>query len=153
MKCPYCGHTDDRVVDSRANPEETAIRRRRECTRCERRFTTYEYVESMPIMVVKKDGRREPFDRQKLLKGIMLACSKRPVSREQMEQLVDDIENSLASEMKGEVATTRLGDEVMSRLAELDQVAYVRFASVYRSFRDTRQFMDELKRILESPQR
>ncbi len=152
MKCPYCGHTDDRVVDSRANPEETAIRRRRECTRCERRFTTYEYVESMPIMVVKKDGRREPFDRQKLLKGIMLACSKRPVSREQMEQLVDDIENSLASEMKGEVATTRLGDEVMSRLAELDQVAYVRFASVYRSFRDTRQFMDELKRILESPQ-
>ncbi len=153
MRCPFCGHTDDRVVDSRANPEETAIRRRRECTKCERRFTTYEYVESMPIMVVKKDGRREPFDRQKLLSGIMLACSKRPVSRDQMELLVDDIENSLGSEMKSEVTTSLLGDMVMSRLAELDQVSYVRFASVYRSFRDTRQFMDELKRLLEEQQR
>jgi transcriptional repressor NrdR len=153
VRCPFCGHTDDRVVDSRANPEETAIRRRRECTKCERRFTTYEYVESMPIMVVKKDGRREPFDRQKLLSGIMLACSKRPVSRDQMELLVNDIENSLGSEMKSEVTTSHLGDMVMSRLSDLDQVAYVRFASVYRSFRDTRQFMQELKRLLEEQQR
>jgi transcriptional repressor NrdR len=152
MKCPYCEHTEDRVVDTRANPDETAIRRRRECTKCGRRFTTYEYVEKMPIMVVKKDGRREPFDRQKLLNGLVLACSKRPVSREKIERLVDDVENALAAEMKGEVPTSRLGDMVMSRLSELDQVAYVRFASVYRSFRDTHQFMEELKRLLEEQQ-
>jgi transcriptional repressor NrdR len=140
------------VVDTRATPQETGIRRRRECTQCGRRFTTYEYVERMPIMVVKKDGGREPFEREKVLKGIMLACSKRPVSREQMEQLADDVESALGAEMKGEVPSSLLGDMVMSKLAELDQVAYVRFASVYRSFRDTRQFMEELQRLLEEHQ-
>jgi len=149
MKCPFCPAADTRVMDSRDSGEGTIIGRARECETCKRRFTTYERVEELNPLVVKKDGRREAFDRDKLLAGLKKACEKRPVSVEQVEQLVTDIEKRLQELGEKEVASTTIGELVMERLPEFDEVAYVRFASVYRSFRDIAEFMDELKDILQ----
>lgn len=139
MKCPYCGFNEDRVVDSRTSDEENVVRRRRECIQCLKRFTTYERVE-LPLMVVKKDGRREGYDRNKILRGIRAACEKRPVGMEQLEAVVDSIERALHSRMAEEVRTTEIGELVMEELKMLDHVAYVRFASVYRQFEDASDF-------------
>ena len=149
MKCPFCAHDDDKVIDSRASGAGDVIRRRRECEACSRRFTTYERVDEILPTVVKKDGRRELFDREKLLRGISKACEKRPVSREAVEQVVYDIERTLRDELQDEVATSQLGDMVMLRLRDLDEVAYVRFASVYKEFRDLGSFMDEIQRLFD----
>ena len=149
MKCPYCGFEEDRVVDSRSVREGTAVRRRRECLRCKERYTTYEYVEKVELMVVKNDGRQEPFDRGKLIEGIRLACKKRPVGVKKIEAMVDEIEKRIHSLSKGEIESKRVGDVVMDILREVDEVAYVRFASVYRKFQDKTQFVEELKRMLE----
>lgn len=149
MKCPYCGNQDDKVVDSRSTAEESAVRRRRECLSCGKRFTTYEYVEDIGIIVVKKDGRRESFDRKKILTGIMRACEKRPVSIEKMEEIITSVERSLQKKGEREVPSTLIGQYVMDKLKQLDDVAYVRFASVYRQFKDVGQFMQELRTILD----
>ncbi len=149
MRCPSCGHEEDKVVDSRSTKEGSAVRRRRECLKCRHRFTTYEYIEQTPVMVVKKDGRREPFSREKILNGLLRACEKRPVSREALEALVDDVEQAIGSKVRDEIPSSEIGNEVMKLLAGLDQVAYVRFASVYREFKDVTQFMEELRRILD----
>ena len=148
MKCPFCGHAENKVIDSRISKDGKAIRRRRECLGCARRFTTYEYVERTPLMVVKKDGRREPFGREKLMNGIMVACEKRPISVKRIEKLVDDIERKLEKKHDTEVASKEIGELVMRGLHEIDEIAYVRFASVYRQFRDVGQFMRELKTFL-----
>jgi len=148
MKCPFCGYKEDKVVDSRATAEESAVRRRRECLQCGKRFTTYEYVEEVSLMVIKKDGRREPFDRKKILAGIVKACEKRPVSVEKMEEIVSQVERAIQKKSDREVPSTRIGELVMEKLKTLDDVAYVRFASVYRQFKDVGQFMVELKDIL-----
>ena len=148
MKCPFCGHQEDKVVDSRASAEGLAIRRRRECLACGKRFTTYEHVEGQRLMVIKKDGRREPFDRQKLLAGLVKAGEKRPVSMEQLEAIVDEIERELSQHFEREVPTQAIGERVMRRLHALDPVAYVRFASVYREFKDAEQFLRELKELI-----
>jgi transcriptional repressor NrdR len=153
MKCPYCGYKEDKVVDSRATQEEAAVRRRRECLKCGKRFTTYEYVEEVSLMVIKKDGRREPFDRKKILSGIMKACEKRPVSIEKMEDIVIFVERAVQKKSDREVSSTRIGELVMEKLKALDDVAYVRFASVYRQFKDVGQFMMELKDILSKEKR
>lgn len=152
MKCPYCGNGEDKVIDSRESSDGGAIRRRRECLKCERRTTTYERVEQVPILVVKRDGRRESFDRKKLLNGIMKACEKRPVSLEQIEELIDQVEREIAQEFDREVASVEIGERVMRHLHALDEVAYVRFASVYRSFKDISQFMGELRDLLKKKQ-
>lgn len=149
MKCPFCGHLEDKVIDSRLGREGNAIRRRRECLSCKRRFTTYEAIEDIMPMVIKKDGRREPFDRQKILQGLKKACEKRPISIEVLEAMVDDIERKIQESSEKEISTTWIGEEVMRRLHSLDEVAYVRFASVYRQFKDINEFMKELKDILE----
>lgn len=148
MKCPYCGYKEDKVVDSRSTAERSAVRRRRECLKCGKRFTTYEYVEEVSLMVIKKDGRREPFDRKKILAGIMKACEKRPISMEKMEEIITQVERGIQKKSDREVSSSRIGELVMERLKVLDDVAYVRFASVYRQFRDLSQFMEELKDIL-----
>ena len=148
MKCPYCDYKEDKVVDSRATQEESAIRRRRECLKCGKRFTTYEYIEDVSLMVIKKDGRREPFDRKKLLAGIMKACEKRPIGVEKMEDLVTWVERAIQKKSDREVSSSRIGELIMEKLKTLDDVAYVRFASVYRQFKDVGQFMTELKDIL-----
>ena len=148
MKCPFCSHKEDKVVDSRATAEESAVRRRRECLKCGKRFTTYEYVEEVSLMVIKKDGRREPFDRKKLLAGITRACEKRPISMEKMEEIATYVERAIQKKSDREVYSARIGELVMERLKNLDDVAYVRFASVYRQFKDVGQFMVELKDIL-----
>ena len=148
MKCPFCGHQEDRVVDSRASAEGIAIRRRRECLGCSRRFTTYEHIEEQRLMIIKKDGRREPFDRHKLLSGLTRACEKRPISMEQLERLADEVEQDLSRHFDSEVPSPEIGERVMRRLHELDPVAYVRFASVYREFKDAEQFMREIKDVL-----
>ncbi|NLG80788.1 MAG: transcriptional repressor NrdR [Firmicutes bacterium] len=148
MKCPYCGHPDSRVVDSRATDEGSAIRRRRECISCERRFTTYEVVDEVPLMVVKKDGRREPFNRNKILTGLMKACQKRPVPMSVLEEITSDVERELRGRLEREVSSREIGEMVIRRLRDLDKVAYVRFASVYREFKDIDTFMDELKKLL-----
>ena len=147
MKCPYCSHLEDRVIDSRAGGAGDLIRRRRECESCARRFTTYERIEEMLPTVVKKDGRREPFDRQKLLRGLTTACSKRPVSVDQLQGVADSVERGLQEGDRREVASAELGERVMAALRSLDEVAYVRFASVYRSFRDIDAFMAELGKL------
>ncbi len=149
MRCPFCHAADTRVMDSRDSAEGTIIRRRRECETCKRRFTTYERVEELNPLVVKKDGRREAFDREKLLAGLKKACEKRPVSVEQIEALVQELERKVQEAGEKEVPSTTIGEMVMERLPALDEVAYVRFASVYRSFRDIAEFMAELKDILE----
>jgi transcriptional repressor NrdR len=148
MKCPFCGATDDRVVDSRESREGEVIRRRRECVSCGRRFTSYETIEEIPYMVVKKDGRRETFDRKKLRAGLVKACEKRPISPAQLDAIVDEIETRLHDTEEREVGTTDIGARVMDRLRELDKVAYVRFASVYRKFEDVDEFLSELKTLL-----
>ncbi len=148
MKCPFCGHQEDKVVDSRASSDGVAIRRRRECLGCGKRFTTYEHVEEQPLMIIKKDGRREPFDRHKLLAGLVKACEKRPVSMDDLEQLVDELERELSQQFEREVPSREIGERVMKKLHALDPVAYVRFASVYREFKDVEQFMRELKDLL-----
>lgn len=149
MRCPSCGHEEDKVVDSRATKENSAVRRRRECLQCGQRFTTYEYIEHTPVVVVKKDGRREHFSREKILNGLLRACEKRPVSRESLEELVNEVERAVCSSVRDEIPSSEIGNEVMNRLAALDQVAYVRFASVYRDFKDVTQFLDELRNLLE----
>lgn len=149
MRCPACGHEADKVVDSRSTMENSAVRRRRECLACGHRFTTYEYVEHRPLMVVKKDGRREHYTRDKILSGLLRACEKRPVPMEKLERLVDEVEKTVSARVRDEVPTREIGNEIMKRLAELDQVAYVRFASVYRDFKDVQQFLQELRGLLE----
>jgi len=148
MRCPYCNHTDAKVVDSRASKEGDAIRRRRECLKCEKRYTTYERIEEVAQMVVKKDGRREQFDRWKVRAGILKAVEKRPVTLDQIETLIDEVERQLFSTTDREVSTIQIGEAVMMKLKGLDEVAYVRFASVYRQFKDLNEFMDELKSML-----
>ncbi len=148
MRCPSCGYPDSKVIDSRPSNDASFIRRRRECLSCERRFTTYETIETAPIVVVKKDKSRESFDRNKLLRSIIRACDKRQVTREQMEQCATEVENALSNSLQNEVSSAYIGSLVMDRLKQLDQVAYVRFASVYRQFKDINDFMDELKQLL-----
>lgn len=149
MKCPYCSHLKDRVIDSRGSNENRSVRRRRECMKCKRRFTTYESVEEISIMVQKRDGRREAFDRNKMISGILKACEKRPVSLQKVEDLVDKVERELYKKYEKEVRAEAIGEHVMERLHKIDQVAYVRFASVYRQFKDINQFMVELKDLLK----
>ena len=150
MKCPFCAHLEDKVVDSREAKIGDTIRRRRECVECGRRFTTYERIDEIPYMVVKKDGRREKFDRQKLLSGLLKACEKRPVPMNKLEQIVNEAEGLVAEAAERERPTTEVGELVMNRLKKLDKVAYVRFASVYLDFKDVREFMDELKDLLKA---
>ncbi|GAB6144298.1 transcriptional regulator NrdR [Desulfocicer niacini] len=147
MKCPYCGKLNSRVIDSRLSRTELEIRRRRECQECLRRFTTYEKVEDVPVMIIKKDGRRESFVRHKILAGIKKACEKRTISIDQMEAVVDDIERDLRDNSEKEVPSRELGEKIMARLHAMDDVAYVRFASVYREFKDVDDFINELKRL------
>jgi transcriptional repressor NrdR len=148
MKCPHCGYEEDKVVDSRAAQDGRAVRRRRECLKCKERFTTYEYIESVTLTVIKSDHRREPFDRQKLIHGMKLACNKRPVSEKKVESIADEIEARLQELSKNEVTTTFIGELVMEKLKEVDEIAYVRFASVYRKFQDKAEFLEELKKLL-----
>ncbi len=150
MRCPFCGHVEDRVVDSRETKVGDTIRRRRECAKCERRFTTYERIDEIPYMVIKKDGRREKFDRQKVLAGLLKACEKRPVPNPKLEQIVNEAEALVAESPERERPSAEVGALVMSRLRKLDKVAYVRFASVYLDFKDVREFMDELKDLLKA---
>ena len=149
MRCPYCDQDDTRVIASRPADENRTIRRRRECNVCHKRFTTYEKVETLPLIVIKKDNNREPYDRSKIEAGIMRSCHKRPISRDQINSVVDSVENDLFSREEKEIPTMVIGELVMNKLKELDPVAYVRFASVYREFKDVNTFMDELKKILE----
>jgi transcriptional repressor NrdR len=148
MKCPYCGHLESKVVDSRPADEGTSIRRRRECLACQRRFTTYETMESLPLVVIKKDGSRQTFDRGKVLNGMIRACEKRPVPFESLEKIADQIEQELQNSLERETSTERIGELVMDRLKGVDEVAYVRFASVYRQFKDINTFMTELNKLL-----
>lgn len=149
MKCPYCGEVESKVIDSRRLEETNSIKRRRECLSCEKRFSTYERVELAPLVVIKKNGTREQFDRQKLLRGIMHACEKRPVSIDTMETLVSEIETALNNDLMQEVDSEKIGELVMEKLKDVDEVAYVRFASVYRQFRDINTFMEELQKLLK----
>ena len=149
MKCPYCAYLESKVVDSRPADEGASIRRRRECLACHKRFTTYETMETLPLMVVKKDGSRQSFDRNKVLSGLIRACEKRPVSFSTMEEIVNEIEQTLQNEMEREVSSAEIGELVMERLKKVDEVSYVRFASVYRQFKDINTFMRELNKLLE----
>ena len=148
MRCLYCNSQDSKVIDSRSTDEGNAIRRRRECIGCGRRFTTYEKIEEVPMMVAKKDGRRESFDRGKILAGLRKACEKRPVSSAQLDKLTDEIEKELYNSLEQEIPSSRIGELIMAKLKDVDEVAYVRFASVYRQFKDINTFMEELKNIL-----
>ena len=148
MKCPFCNHLEDKVVDSRESKEGDAIRRRRECLACERRFTTYERIDEVPYMAVKKDGRREKFDRQKVLAGLLKACEKRPVSMGKLADLVNQVESRVSDSPDREISTTEIGEFLMESLRELDKIAYVRFASVYRDFQDEQAFFNELKNLM-----
>lgn len=149
MKCPSCGHLEDKVIDSRSAKEGQAIRRRRECLACHRRFTTYETVETTPLLVIKKDGRREPFSREKILNGLLRACEKRPIPAERIHAIVDGLEAELMQKGQDEVQSSEIGERVMAELHQLDEVAYVRFASVYRHFKDLNQFLEELRSLLK----
>ena len=149
MRCLYCGNTDSKVIDSRPTDEGEKIRRRRECIKCTKRFTTYEIIENVPIVVVKKDKNREVFDRSKLIKGMLTACEKRPVSMETIEKAVDEIETTLQNSLDREVTSVHIGELVMDKLKSIDQVAYVRFASVYKQFKDVNAFMEELSSFLD----
>lgn len=149
MRCPFCGSNTEKVVDSREGRDGGAIRRRRQCLQCHRRFTTYERIEEIQFMVVKKDGRREPFDRNKILSGLLKATQKRPVSVNQLEAIVEDVEALLAEKTDREISSTEIGERIMQRLHDLDEVAYVRFASVYRQFKDVNEFVAEVKGLLE----
>jgi transcriptional repressor NrdR len=149
MTCPFCAHKEDRVIDSRESKEGDVIRRRRECLKCARRFTTYERSDEIPYMVVKRDGRREKFDRQKILEGLLKACEKRPVPMPKLAEVVDEVESKLADSSEREMSTTEVGELLMERLRTLDKIAYVRFASVYRDFQDVEAFLVELKDLLQ----
>jgi transcriptional repressor NrdR len=148
MKCPYCGYGESKVVDSRPTDEEAAIRRRRECEKCGKRFTTYEKIEEMPLIIVKKDGSREVYQRNKMMNGLLRACEKRPVSIAQIEAIADDIEKELYNSMDKEIESKKIGEMVMNRLKKIDDVAYVRFASVYRQFKDINTFLEELNKLI-----
>jgi transcriptional repressor NrdR len=150
MKCPFCGFLNDKVVDSRESKEADSIRRRRECLQCAKRFTTYERIDEIPYMVVKKDGRRERFDRQKVLNGLLHACEKRPVAISQLERIVNDAESYVIDSSERERKTSEIGELIMNRLRKLDKVAYVRFASVYLDFKDVKEFMSELKDLVHT---
>jgi transcriptional repressor NrdR len=150
MKCPFCGHAEDKVVDSRESKEGESIRRRRECLKCEKRYTTYERIDEIPYMVVKKDGRREKFDRQKVLNGLLRACEKRPIPMGKLEQMVNEAESFVIDSPERERRTSEVGELIMNRLRKYDKVAYVRFASVYLDFKDVKEFMDELKHLLKT---
>ena len=152
MKCPYCQYSESKVIDSRPTDEDEKIRRRRECMRCGKRFTTYEIVETTPLMVVKKDGSIEPFNREKLLNGLLRACEKRPGSLKALEQIVDQIEQKLKNALEGEASSRRIGELALEQLRQVDQVAYVRFASVYREFQDIDSFLQELKKMQQEQQ-
>ena len=149
MKCPHCGYQESKVVDSRHSEDGTSIRRRRECLNCQKRFTTYETVESLPIIVVKRDNSRQSFDRNKIMNGMLRACEKRPVSMQDLENAVNEIESVVQNSLEREITTEFIGEQVMEKLKALDEVAYVRFASVYRQFKDIHSFMQELNKILE----
>lgn len=149
MKCPYCSHLESKVVDSRPADEGSSIRRRRECLECHKRFTTYETMESLPLVVIKKDGSRQAFDREKLLGSMLKACEKRSVTMAQLEKMANEIEQSLQNEMEREIPSAEIGELVMDRLKDVDEVSYVRFASVYRQFKDISTFMDELSKLLQ----
>ncbi len=148
MKCPFCGYAESKVMDSRPTDEGSRIRRRRECLQCGKRFTTYEIIESLPIIVVKRDKSREAFDREKLLNGMLRACQKRPVSIETLEKVIDDIEAQIQNSLEREVTSRRIGEYAMEKLKEIDEVAYVRFASVYREFKDINSFHEEISRLM-----
>lgn len=148
MKCPFCGFENDKVVDSRESKEGESIRRRRECLKCEKRFTTYERIDEIPYMVVKKDGRREKFERQKVLAGVLRACEKRPISMGKMEQIVNDAEQFVVDSAERERSTSEIGEVIMDRLKQIDKVAYIRFASVYRDFKDVDEFRSELEHLV-----
>jgi transcriptional repressor NrdR len=148
MTCPFCGHKEDKVIDSRESKEGDVIRRRRQCLGCDRRFTTYERSDEIPYMVIKKDGRREKFDRQKVLGGLLKACEKRPVQMSRLAEIVDEVEARLAESLEREMSTTEVGEMLMDRLRTLDKIAYVRFASVYRDFQDVEAFLNELKQLV-----
>lgn len=148
MKCPYCGKENTRVIDSRPT-DDSSIRRRRQCDQCGKRFTTYEKIETLPLIVVKKDNNREPYDREKIIAGIVRSCHKRPISMDQINDMVDEVESEIFNMEEKEIQTTTIGSIVMDKLKNLDEVAYVRFASVYREFKDVNTFMDEIKKILE----
>jgi transcriptional repressor NrdR len=149
MKCPFCNNEETKVVDSRPTEDHTSIRRRRECMKCNRRFTTYETVENIPVFVIKKDGTREPFDKRKILNGLFRACEKRPVSISVLQALVDEVEKNVYNSLEQEITSKKIGELVMNKLKEIDEVSYVRFASVYRQFKDINTFMDELNKILK----
>jgi transcriptional repressor NrdR len=153
MLCPFCGHLEDKVIDSRESKEGNNIRRRRECLSCQKRFTTYERIEEIPFMVVKKDGRRERFDRQKILSGLLKACEKRPVPIPKLAEIVDFVESQIMSEPERELASTAIGEILMTKLKELDKIAYVRFASVYRDFQDEEAFFNEIRRLIKDKSR
>lgn len=148
MKCPFCGYSESKVVDSRPTVEEAAIRRRRECEKCSKRFTTYEKIEQMPLIIVKKDGSREVYKRSKMMNGLLRACEKRPISISQIEEVADDIEKELYNSMEKEISSKTIGELVMNRLKKIDDVAYVRFASVYRQFKDINTFLEELNKLI-----
>lgn len=150
MRCPYCGYAESKVIDSRPTDEGIRIRRRRECLNCTKRFTTYEVIETVPVVVIKKDKSRETFDRNKLLNGLLRACEKRPVSLDTLEHIVDEIENMLQNSLDREVPSSLIGTYAMEKLKDVDEVAYVRFASVYRQFKDINTFMDELNRMIKN---
>lgn len=148
MKCPFCGYNDSKVIDSRPADDGNTIRRRRECLDCQKRFTTYEVIERTPLVVIKRDGSRQAFDRIKIINGMLRACEKRPISMAQIESIADDIEQELRGSLESEIRSDRIGEMVMNRLKDMDEVAYVRFASVYRSFKDINTFMKELTKLL-----
>ena len=149
MKCPFCGFAESKVIDSRPTDEGGSIRRRRECLECQKRFTTFEVIESMPLVVVKKDGSRQPFDRNKIINGLLKSCEKRPVSLGQIEKIADDVLQVLQNSLEREVNSNKIGEHIMDSLRKVDQVSYVRFASVYRQFKDINSFMSELSKLLE----
>ncbi len=153
MKCPYCGHENTRVIDSRPAEENNSIRRRRVCDECEKRFTTYEKIETIPLIVIKKDNNRETYDRSKIEAGVLRACHKRPISANKINQLVDDVETAIFAREEKEISSQVIGELVMNKLKDLEAVAYVRFASVYREFKDINTFMDELKKVLDTAEK
>lgn len=150
MKCPYCGYGESKVVDSRSTDDKTAIRRRRECLSCNKRYTTYEKIENVPLLVIKKNMSREYFDRSKILNGLMKACQKRPVSRKQIEEIADEIERKISSNVLTEINSSDIGEMIMESLKKVDEVSYVRFASVYRQFKDINTFMEEIKNLISN---
>ncbi len=148
MKCPFCGFDESKVVDSRSTDDNTTIRRRRECTNCSKRYTTYEKIEDIPILVIKRDSTRENFNKEKIVNGLIIACQKRPISRRQIEEIAEDIEKSISNKMLTEVETKVIGEMIMERLKKIDEVSYVRFASVYRQFKDINTFLEEIKNLM-----